>query len=625
MCFINAGAQQRFDISLIPKELLPYASAIVRNREESIEVKDAGNSFMKVKEVITVLNKNGDDHAHIVIYYDKSDVIKNIKGLVYNEFGKQTAKFSESDFQDESVGGSSSLFVSQRVKHYLPAVTDYPYTIAYEYEIRSKQTLDFDPWEPNSSNGEAVEKSTFTFSCKPDFMVRYKENNITNKVVTGINGNGDKTYTWQVNNLKADRYEPFSPYYENYTPSVFITPEKFSYYGIDGSFSNWKELGKWVYDKLLINRQELPQETVQHIKDITKNITDPKLKAKKIYEYMQNKTHYISVQVGIGGIQPFPASDVDNQNYGDCKALVNYTQALLKAVNIDSWYCIVQSGRRYKVSLLPDFASMEQGDHIILCIPFKSDTTWADCTSETIPFGYLGDFTDDRNVLACTPQGGKLMHTPKYTVNDNLESRKASFVINKDGEISGSIHTIFKGADFDDREEILNESAQEQYKMLQKIYLINNMNIGSLELKQDKSFDPFTTENVNLSARDYASINDGKYFFMLNPVDRIDGPLKQLRNRQNEVYINRGYTNTDEVTYTVPAGYRLEKVPLNVSMDKPFAKFAASMELKGDQLTYKRKLQLIDGTYNRETYQEMVDFFQDVFDADDYTVSLVKN
>jgi len=106
---------------------------------------------------------------------------------------------------------------------------------------------------------------------------------------------------------------------------------------------------------------------------------------------MQAKTHYISVQLGIGGIQPFLASDVDKQNYGDCKALVNYTQALLKAVDIDSYYCIVQSGRAYKVDLLKDFPSM-QGNHIILCLPFKNDTTWADCTQPNHPFWLFGRF-----------------------------------------------------------------------------------------------------------------------------------------------------------------------------------------------------------------------------------------
>ena len=78
--------------------------------------------------------------------------------------------------------------------------------------------------------------------------------------------------------------------------------------GFDGSFAtNWNELGKWLYDKLLVTRVKYCTEgTVAHIRELTKDIPDPKLKAKKIYEYMQAKTHYISVQVGIGGyVQPF--------------------------------------------------------------------------------------------------------------------------------------------------------------------------------------------------------------------------------------------------------------------------------------------------------------------------------
>jgi len=151
------------------------------------------------------------------------------------------------------------------------------------------------------------------------------------------------------------------------------------------------------------------------------------------------------------------------------------------------------------------------------------------------------------------------------------------------------------------------------------------MVITKYELKQDKSFNPSTTETLKLQARDYASFTGGKYFFLLNPVNRVEETPRHVLHRQNDVYINRGYTDIDEVTYTVPAGYHLEKDPLNVSIDKPFAKFSATMELKGNQLTYKRKFQMIDGTYPKDTYQDVVDFFESVVDADGYTVSLVKD
>ena len=617
-------AQPNYDASLIPKDLLPYASSVVRNEEVTIEVKDLGNAVYRIKKAITVLNKNGDDDAHIVIYYDKNDAVKNVKGIVYNGFGKQIDKFSESKFDDVSVAGGS-LFDSQRAKHYLPPVTEYPYTIAYEYEERSKQTLNFDPWIPNADIGIAVEKSVFTFVCGPDFNIKYKETNLPSRAVKGKNAQGQNTYQWQVSNLKAIKYEPFSPYVKNYASSVQIAPEKFEYYGIKGSYSNWNELGKWISDKLMADRQALPYQTIEHVKEITKDISDPKLKAKKIYEYMQGKTHYISVQVGIGGYQPFLASDVDQQSYGDCKALVNYTQALLKAVNIDSYYCIVKSGRAHNVSLLSDFASMGQADHIILCVPFKNDTTWADCTSQTIPFGYLGDFTDNRTVLALTPEGGKLLHTPKYPAAVNLEGRKAAFTISNTGELSGEMRSAFKGVEYEDRDDLIKETRTEQYKMIQKKYPINNMDIDDFEIKQDKSFEPVTTETIKLHAKDYATVDNEKFYFLLNPANRQTYVPKQVRNRVTDVNITRGYTEEDEITYTIPKGYRLEKTVLNEKLEKPFGNFTATMELNGDKLVYKRKFQVIGGTYSKDTYPDVVDFFQAVADADEYNVVLIKN
>jgi len=623
---LSVKAQQNYDVSLIPKELLPYASAVVRSQQVNVEVKDLDNTTYHFKQAVTILNKNGDDMAEIEVWHDKENIIKYVRGAVYNSMGVLIKKFSESDFEDVNSNDGFSLFTDLKIKHYQPAVTDYPYTVEYEYEKREKQSLTFEDWAPNPISGTAVEKSSYTFTCKPDFNIRYKEINLPSGVNITSDKNGLKTYTWEVNNLKALRHEPYSPNPEKVLSHVKIAPEKFSYYGLNGSFTNWNELGKWEYDKLITGRQELPAETKADIKKLTDSITDPKLKAKKIYEYMQHKTHYVSVQVGIGGLQPFLASDVNQLNYGDCKALVNYTRALLKAADIDSWYCVVTGDHDLKTSMLSDFPSI-QGNHIILCIPFKNDTTWMDCTSQTIPFGYLGDFTDDRIALACTPQGGILLHTPKYSETDNLQQRKASFVLNNEGELDGGMTTTFKGVDYEEREMygVIQESYIEQVKDMQRIYPINNMRIEKLVFTQDKGLHPATTENIKLKAAEYAAIADGKIHFLLNAVNRVAAAPKMVRNRTTDLYINEGYTDEDEITYTIPAGYRQDTEPLNVNIKNAFGTFTATSTLQGDQLIYKRKLQVIDGTYPKESYQDFVDFYQAVVDADDYDVILAKN
>ena len=122
---------------------------------------------------------------------------------------------------------------------------------------------------------------------------------------------------------------------------------------------------------------------------------------------MQDNTRYISVQYGIGGWEPENAMAVDQLGYGDCKALTNYTMALLKTQGIDSYYTVLYGG--VKRDMNPEFTMM-QGNHAILNVPTEDSTDiWLECTSQTNPFNYLGDFTDDRYALRIGENGGEII------------------------------------------------------------------------------------------------------------------------------------------------------------------------------------------------------------------------
>ena len=167
LMMLGATGQTFYPVAEIPKNLLPYASAVVRSMETVIEVKDLNTTINHYKLVVTILNKNGDDQADMVIWYDKGRRIKYIKGVVYDEYGKPTAKFSEKNFLDFSAGDGFSMFVDTRLKHYKPSVVAYPYTLEYEYEVQSRQTLNFGDWNPNGDIGTAVQHSVYNLSVHP--------------------------------------------------------------------------------------------------------------------------------------------------------------------------------------------------------------------------------------------------------------------------------------------------------------------------------------------------------------------------------------------------------------------------------------------------------------------------
>lgn len=621
--FSYTNAQQLYNAGSVPKDLLPRASAVVRDMKVNVDVRDLNDVIYTEKKAITVFNKNGDDDAAIQIWYDKSRQLKSVKGTVYNEFGIAVAKISEKNFSDVSAANDFSLYEDSRVKIFKPAVNAYPYTIEYEYEVQAKQTLYFDDWYPNRSTGISVENASYTFTCKPNFKIRIKENNYPGKAEGGINGKGLTVYFWQIQNIKALRDEPYSPDADRFLTRVSIAPEKFAYRGLSGSFTNWTEYGKWVSEDLLKGRSEIPAGTAAQIKELTKDLTDPKDKARKIYEYMQKKMRYISVQIGIGGFQPISASEVDRMSYGDCKGLVNYTRGLLDLAGIKSYYTVVEAGS-LKKDADPNFASMNQGNHVILCLPFASDTTWLECTSQQIPFGFLGDFTDDRLVVACTEDGGKIMRTPRYEALANKQIRQAKFRISEDGEASAEMITQFTGAQYENREPIILASQTEQRKKLAEIYPINNIQFEAVSLKQDKSSSPSTVETISFKARDYGAINGNHLEIPLNLVNRYNNIPREVSNRTMPLYINRGFSDIDELNFTLPDGYKIDSYPKNLSIEKPFGKFSVTLEVKGNSLAYTRKIELKDGTYPPENYQEFVNFYQAVSDADNRKISMVR-
>jgi transglutaminase-like putative cysteine protease len=160
--------------------------------------------------------------------------------------------------------------------------------------------------------------------------------------------------------------------------------------------------------------------------------TDPVKKAKIIYKYVQEKSRYVNISIGIGGWKPMLASDVDRLGYGDCKALSNYTKALLKAVDVPSYNTILY-GNPKKRNIEADFVSM-QGNHMILAIPNKNSFIFLECTSQVDPFGYQGTFTDDRDVLVVKPEGGEIVRTKIYQDEDNAQKSKGKYAIAENGE-----------------------------------------------------------------------------------------------------------------------------------------------------------------------------------------------
>ena len=437
---------QNIDYSVlsIPDSLTVNANAVVQLENTAIEILSSSKMVIQKNAVITVLNKLGDEDAYISLYYDKDIKIKDFGAKVYDAFGREIKKIKDNDLTDISAADGFSLYRDDRLKYYHHVPISYPYTIVYQYEITTPNTATIPKWLPIHYYSASTVKSNYTLKYPADIAIHFKEKNLDAYIVK--NESSDNVFSYTLSNAPAVRFESYSPYFLDYGPHVLFAANKFHLSGVDGQADNWNEFGKWIYQELLANRDQLPQSTVQEIKALVKDTQDTKEKARLIYNYMQYKTRYVSIQIGIGGWKPMTALEVDKLGYGDCKALTNYTHSLLKAAGVNSMYTVIYADEKKNID--NELASI-QGNHAILMVPTKKDTIWLECTNQKVPFGYLGKFTDDRDALVVSPEGGKIIHTKSYSDKENKQVISGEYFLDENGNISASANIESSGTQYE--------------------------------------------------------------------------------------------------------------------------------------------------------------------------------
>ena len=610
-----------YSVSKIPAKLLENANAVLRLEDLRFEIISTKETNFKNHYVITILNEKGDYWAELNEYYDKYREINSIEGILYDANGKEIKKVKKKDIEDISGVDGGTLMDDSRFKRYSFYYKVYPYTIEYTIETTSKSTFSFPSWTPQEASMLSVEQSSMSVVFPADYHLKYKAFNFANNPKESIEKN-KKTLTWSIQNLQAFLKEPYAPIYKEITPNVIFAPTEFQMDEYKGNMNSWEEFGKFIY-ALKQGKDQLPENIKKIIHQISDNISDPKEKIAKLYEYMQDNTRYISIQLGIGGLKPFTANDVATKRYGDCKALSNYMYSVLKEAGLDSYYTLVKSGddNQYFNS---DFPS-NQFNHVILCVPVQKDTMWLECTSQTMQAGYLGEFTSDRPVLLIDETGGKLVRTPTYKIKDNLQVRKVSAVLDEKGNLSLNSNSRYSGLQQDSYHDLMHAVAKDKIKEILNEELNFSMyEINAFDYKDLKTAMPSISESLNISVNNYATVTGKRIFISPNILTKTSRKLSVDSTRKFDIQFKMEYKDVDSVEIKIPDGYVVENLPAKVSINNNFGSFDCSTKLVNDKIVYYRTFEQKSGRFKAEKYQDLVDFFQSVYKADRTKVVLLK-
>lgn len=609
---INPGKAQKYSTNRLNKNLTNNADVVVRKDNKVFKVNSISDGKLEVEYVVTILKKSGAHHSMFIQFYNKFLRIRDIKGVCYDKEGKVIKKIKRNDFIDVPAISGYSLYDDNRAIIYKPNIESYPYTIEYTYSIEFEGFLNYPSWILYEGYNISIVSKTLRVELPEDITIRsYKQNfDYQERIFTE---DGKKIYEWSALELPAIKKEPYSPEIGNITQAIYLAPNEFKIGGEKGDLSSWKSFGEWN-SQLSNGRNILNDETKEEILDLIKDAETERQKVEALYDYMQNKTRYVNISVGMGGWQPEPAEDVHRLGYGDCKALSNYMKTILKVAGIESYYTLVKAGRNAPF-IIGEFP-MNQFNHVIVCVPLEKDTMWLECTSQKLPAGYLGKFTDDRDVLLIKKDGSELVHTKQYSIGENKIVREINYNLksfkNGRAEIltkyiglrTDEIYSFIDATDKDIKENIYNNLNIPDFKLIDYKYSISESEI------------PVITENINLDVYNYGSVIGDRFIIPINLMNKVETIPKSVKSRKNNLFIRRASCEVDSINFIIPENLVLETIPEEITINSDFGKYSVEIKTHGNKISYKRMLSFKKGNYPPEEYEKFRDFLLHVSKAD---------
>lgn len=617
--FLLLGQTEEIYNSLsIPEELREKSNAVLRYEKQTIEILDYDKIEITTKRIVTVYNKYGNRHTNAVEGYDDNTDIKYMEAFIYDAKGEEIKKFKERDFIDESAVSEISIYEDDRVKYLKYIPINYPYTIEYNSKISYSNSAFFPKWQPIDDYYLSVQYSEYEVINTAQVALKTKKENFEGYNIEEVSKNH-----FIAKSIQGIKYEAYSPKVHNITPRFEVALTEFNMEGVRGINNDWSDFGKWMHDRLLSGTDAIPQATIDEVKNLTSGIEDPIERAKLVYKFMQDKTRYISIQVGIGGWKPMLATDVDRLGYGDCKGLTNYTKALLEAVDVPSYYSIVYGG--LDVRNIDDSFSSIQGNHVILCVPNKDENIFLECTSQTNPFGFTAGFTDDRDVLLVKPEGGEIVHTKIYEADDSVQRITANINLNDAGGFVADVNITTTGFQYNIHEGLENKTEKDKQLHYKKYWdNINSLNITDITIENDKDNIVYK-ESVKLSSDSYASKSGSRLIFQPNMFNKVTNIPPRYTERKLEFKIDRSFKDIDEFIIQIPEGLKIEAMTDGENLKTKFGTYKFQLEvLNGNKLKYSRIFTLNKGNYEKEDYDAYRDFRKQIVKSDKTKVVLIK-
>lgn len=440
------------------------------------------------------------------------------------------------------------------------------------------------------TRGIPVIHAELKISFPKEMTIRYvlKGNDTAKIAVTKETRHGENIYTFQVNDLAAEKPYEDAPDNNWYATHILFYIEK--YVDDQGKTVNYLTSPADLYALYrgyigTINKEAGPE--LKHIVDsLCRDALSPEDKARRIYGWVQQSIKYIAFEQGMEGYIPRDANLVCSRRFGDCKDMSSILTLMLRTAGIPAWYTWI--GTRDLPYTYTETPLPIVDDHMICTIRLNDKYIFLDGTDPNCIFGMPTEGIQDKQaMLAIDDSNYKIITVPIPGKETNLLTD--STVLNLQGnELKGTASIDFYGYYSNILRDMLAYSSQKdaedalrsRFKRGSDKFRLDSYDIGD---QHDRAHSRLTG---TFTLQDYAKHLGVEWFinmnlFKLYEHEEIDYPKRKMPIEMH--FLNR---RRYVVVLNIPDGYDVSYMPTGKTYQNAVWGFKMNYEKKGKQLIF---------------------------------------
>lgn len=303
--------------------------------------------------------------------------------------------------------------------------------------------------------------------------------------------------------------------------------------------------------------------------------------------------------------------DVLSHGYANGRQIDYLLVGLARAAGFDATEVFLAP--RNDIFFLPDERDPGEIKADVVWVHAGSQDYYLDPGSRFFPFNVLPWSETSAGGIRVDKHGATVVTTPGPQVTDATIVRDADLALQNDGSISGTLRVDFTGQEggiirTSERKE--DETGRTKYLEQEiKAWLPVGSTFEISKISDWDSFDQPLHVEGTVKVPSYASTAMQRMLMPLDLFQAANSGAFSTEKRVNAIYFPYPYEEIDDVKMHLPAGYKVDSLPMDKKVNLGAVLYEISATSQGDSAEVKRQLTVKGVMFGKDQYPTLRAFF----------------